>query len=109
MTATQVVVPDSALTLTDSASSAKFAMDGFAGGHFQIVEGDVISIEWYACPTIGGTFKAAIDPTTGEAITQTVATTGDYVIPYDLNGRGFLQPRCATGTSGTMILGKKTN
>jgi hypothetical protein len=84
-------------------------MDGFGGGHFQIASGNVVSIEWYACPTAGGTFKAAINPETGTGLTQTVATSGDYVIPYALNGRGFLQPRCASGTSGTMILGKKTN
>lgn len=108
MTATQVIVPDDALTLTDSSTSAKFSMDGFAAVEFQIVSGTVVSIEWYACPTAGGTYKAAIDPSTGTAITQTVATSGDYVVPYALNGRSWLQPRAASGTSGSMIIGKKT-
>jgi hypothetical protein len=104
---TRSTVPAS-ITLTDDSTCPIIHMDDRDGGHFQIASGDVVSIEWYACPTKDGTFKEAIDPDSGSAITQTVADTGDYVIPYALNGRLFLQPRAADGTAGVMVIGVKT-
>ena len=96
------VSPDSTLTITDSAATTcELNLEGVDGGHFQISSGSVITITWHASVD-GTTFKPCLD-STGTAVTQTVNTTNDFLLPTTLNGRNRVRPVAGSGTSGVLL------
>lgn len=97
------VSPDATLTITDDVSTTcTINMEGVDGGHFQISSGTVITITWQA--SVDGTnYKPCLD-STGTAVTQTVNTTNDFLLPTTLNGRNLIRPVAASGTSGVLLM-----